>query len=70
MKPLPLEEVERIFGELMDELPPKARQRVLDRLMMKAFMQIINENPTWYEDNPELVRFSSPIFRDNQSSGW
>lgn len=63
MKPLPLEEIERVFTEIMDELEPDVRERVLDKLIMQAFMQTCEENPNWCEDNPELARMSARWIR-------
>ena len=60
MKPLPMKEIERVFKETMDDLDPDARERVLDELKMKAFVQMVKENPNWYEDNPELERLLIP----------
>ena len=69
MKPLPIEEVERIFGEIMDELDPDTRERVLDKLIMKSFMEMVNENPNWHEDNPELERMLSNWMTKVRNSG-
>ncbi|MGB3779489.1 MAG: hypothetical protein WA960_14105 [Tunicatimonas sp.] len=67
MKPLPLEEVERIFSEIMDELEPDVRGRVLDKLIMKSFIETVNENPRWFEDNPELSRMFSDWMREKMN---